>query len=110
MALDLLAAFQQEPPALDFISSGFLTGTVGALIAPGATGKNFWALQAAMAVTCKESDGDLLQLRRTRSGLAIYMADEDPAAVLSHRVHALGKHLTAQNERPRLPQISHWNR
>ncbi|MGS4934027.1 AAA family ATPase [Aeromonas sp. 25-281] len=68
MALDLLAAFEQEPPALDFIWSGFLAGTVGALIAPGATGKSFWALQAAMAVACKESDGDLLQLRPTRSG------------------------------------------
>lgn len=94
MALDLLAAFEQEPPALDFIWSGFLAGTVGALIAPGATGKSFWALQAAMAVACKESDGDLLQLRPTRSGRVIYMAGEDPAAVLSHRVHALGKHLS----------------
>lgn len=34
MALDLLAAFEQEPPALDFIWSGFLAGTVGALNRP----------------------------------------------------------------------------
>ncbi|WP_223925546.1 AAA family ATPase, partial [Aeromonas caviae] len=39
-------AFQQEPPQLDFIWPGFLAGTVGALVAPGATGKSFWALQA----------------------------------------------------------------
>uniref|UniRef100_UPI0027E46466 AAA family ATPase n=2 Tax=Pseudomonadota TaxID=1224 RepID=UPI0027E46466 len=50
MAIDLRAAFENEPPALDFIWPGFLAGTVGALVAPGATGKSFWALEAAMAI------------------------------------------------------------
>ena len=42
MAIDVLAAFECEPPVLDFIWPGFLAGTVGALVAPGATGKSFW--------------------------------------------------------------------
>ncbi|WP_152546017.1 AAA family ATPase, partial [Bordetella bronchiseptica] len=44
MALDIMAAFTNEPPELDFIWPGFLAGTVGALVAPGATGKSFFAL------------------------------------------------------------------
>ncbi|MCF5935882.1 helicase RepA family protein, partial [Xanthomonas perforans] len=50
MAIDVLAAFECEPPVLDFIWPGFLAGTVGALVAPGATGKSFWALEAAMSI------------------------------------------------------------
>ena len=41
MAINIMEAFQQEPPQLDFIWPGFLAGTVGALVAPGATGKSF---------------------------------------------------------------------
>lgn len=47
MALDIMAAFTNEPPELDFIWPGFLAGTVGALVAPGATGKSFFALEGA---------------------------------------------------------------
>lgn len=45
MALDIMAAFTNEPPELDFIWPGFLAGTVGALVAPGATGKSFLLLK-----------------------------------------------------------------
>ena len=33
--------------------------TVGALVAPGATGKSFWALEAAMSIACSVAGGDL---------------------------------------------------
>lgn len=39
MAIDIMAAFTNEPPELDFIWPRFQAGTVGALVAPGATGK-----------------------------------------------------------------------
>ena len=43
--------------------AGFLAGTVGALVAPGATGKSFWALEAAMpSIACTVSGGDLVGL------------------------------------------------
>ncbi|WP_171962341.1 helicase RepA family protein [Bordetella trematum] len=93
MAIDLLAAFEQEPPTLDFIWPGFLAGTVGALIAPGATGKSFWALEAAMAVACAAPDGDLLGLAPSRNGQVLYLAGEDPVPALIRRVHAIGTHL-----------------
>jgi RecA-family ATPase len=93
MAIDIMQAFQQEPPELDFVWPGFLAGTVGALVAPGATGKSFWALQAAMAVACSVPGGDLLGLKPKHSGRVVYLAAEDPEPVLIRRIHALGKHL-----------------
>ena len=93
MALDIMAAFTNEPPELDFIWPGFLAGTVGALVAPGATGKSFWALEAAMSVACGVPGGDLLELKPKHTGPVVYFAGEDPEAVLIRRVHAVGKYL-----------------
>ena len=62
MAINIMEAFQQEPPQLDFIWPGFLAGTVGALVAPGATGKSFWALEAAMSIACSVAGGDVVNL------------------------------------------------
>lgn len=93
MAIDLRAAFEHEPPVLDFIWSGFLAGTVGALVAPGATGKSFWALEAAMSIACSVAGGDLVGLAPSHTGKVIYMAGEDPPPALVCRVHAIGKYL-----------------
>jgi RecA-family ATPase len=93
MAIDIMQAFQQEPPELDFIWPGFLAGTVGALVAPGATGKSFWALEAAMSVACSVPGGDLLGLKPKHSGRVVYLAAEDPEPVLIRRIHAIGQHL-----------------
>ncbi|ELQ6215640.1 helicase RepA family protein [Cronobacter dublinensis] len=96
MAIDLRAAFENEPPALDFIWPGFLAGTVGALVAPGATGKSFWALEAAMAIACSAAGGDLVGLAPACTGRVVYFAGEDPEVALVRRVHAIGQHLNQQ--------------
>lgn len=93
MALDLRAAFLNEPPSLDLIWPGFLSGTVGALVAPGGVGKSFWALEAAMAIACGVPGGDLVQLNPQRTGHVLYLAGEDPTPALIQRVHAIGQHL-----------------
>ncbi|WP_454764052.1 helicase RepA family protein [Cupriavidus campinensis] len=93
MAIDVLAAFQHEPPILDFIWPGFLAGTVGALVAPGATGKSFWALEAAMSIACSVAGGDLVGLAPMRTGRVVYLAGEDPPPALVLRIHAIGQHL-----------------
>lgn len=93
MAIDIMAAFSHAPPELDFIWPGFLSGTVGALVAPGATGKSFWALQAAMAVACEAPGGDLLGLKPPHKGRVVYLAAEDPAPALIRRIHAIGQRL-----------------
>jgi RecA-family ATPase len=94
MALNIMSAFTNEPPELDFIWPGFLGGTVGALVSPGATGKSFWALQASMAVACRSHGGDLLGLHPKYTGRVVYLAAEDPEEVLIRRIHAIGKHLS----------------
>ena len=93
MAIDVLAAFESDPPVLDFIWPGFLAGTVGALVAPGATGKSFWALEAAMSVACSVAGGDLVGLTPRHTGPVLYLAGEDPEVALIRRIHAIGKHL-----------------
>jgi RecA-family ATPase len=93
IAIDIMAAFTTEPPALDFIWDGFLAGTVGALVAPGATGKSFLALEAAMGVASAAADNELLQLGIDNHGQVVYLAAEDPAAILQTRLHAIGAHL-----------------
>jgi RecA-family ATPase len=93
MAVDIMAAFTIEPPELDFIWPGFLAGTVGALVAPGATGKSFFALEAAMSIACSVAGGDLVGLTPAHTGRVVYLAGEDPQPALVRRVHAIGQHL-----------------
>lgn len=92
MAINIMAAFEQEPPQLDFVFNGFLAGTVGALVAPGATGKSFLALQAAFAVA-GGAGADLLGLTPKHTGKVAYFAGEDPENVLINRLHSLGHHI-----------------
>ena len=93
MAIDIRAAFTNEPPELDFIWPGFLAGTVGALVAPGATGKSYWALEAAMGIACSVAGGDVLGLKLKKTGRVVYLAAEDPEPALIRRVHAVGRHV-----------------
>jgi RecA-family ATPase len=94
MAIDIMAAFEQQPPALDFVLPGFLAGTVGALVAPGATGKSFFALEMAMAVAGHGSPrADLVGVYPSRAGKVVYYAAEDPTPALVGRIHAIGQHL-----------------
>lgn len=95
MGIDLLQAFEKEPPKLDFIWSGFLAGTVGALVAPGATGKSFWAFEAAMSVACSGVGGDILGIKPQKSGRVLYIAGEDPESALIRRLYVLGQYLNA---------------
>lgn len=89
--IDLRAAFSTTPGPLDFVLPGFLAGTVGTLFSPGATGKSFWALEAAMACA---GGGDLLGLGTKFTGRVVYLAAEDPLVVLHKRLHAIGGHLS----------------
>ena len=93
MAIDILHAFETEPPPLDFVLPGYLAGTVGCLAAAGSTGKTFWALEAAMGVCSGEADALLLKLGISTHGKAVILNAEDPAIILHHRLHNIGKYL-----------------
>ena len=97
MPIDILRAFDEQQPDPDFVWPGFLAGTVGALVAPGATGKSFWALQAAMAVACHVPGGDLLGLNPTQHGRVFYIAGEDPELALMQRLYSMSSHLDPES-------------
>ena len=99
MAIDILHSFEKKPPLMQYLWPDFLSGTVGALVAPGATGKSYWALQAAMAVACEVPGGDLLGLNPEMHGRVLYIAGEDPEIAIQHRIHSLGAHLSEEARR-----------
>ena len=94
--VDVGYRFETPPPDLDFVWPGFLAGSVGALVAPGATGKSFWALEAMMSIACSVAGGDLAGLNPEKSGRVLYISAEDPRPVLEHRIHAIGAHLAVE--------------
>jgi regulatory protein RepA len=50
LRLDIRMALTTTPPTPDFVLPGLPTGTVGAVVAPGATGKTLWLLQVCVAL------------------------------------------------------------
>ncbi len=93
MAFDLMAAFSEAPPPLDYVLPNMVAGTVGALVSPGGAGKSMLALQLATQIA---GGPDLLEVGEFPVGPVIYLPAEDPPAAIHHRLHALGAHLTAE--------------
>lgn len=96
MPLDILAAFTQDPPELQFVLPGLLRGTVGALVAPGASGKSFLALEIAASIAATPYNTQLFDgfgINPKSRGGVLYLALEDPAVVLQRRLHAMGAHI-----------------
>jgi RecA-family ATPase len=88
--VDLMSAFTQQPPPLEYVLPGMLTGTVGALVAAGGVGKSWVALQLAMAVA---GGPDLLEVGIQSSGQVLYLPAEDPEIALEHRLYDAGPQL-----------------
>lgn len=89
--IDLRQAAENAPEPVDEIWQGFVAGSVGGLIAPGATGKSYWTLEAALSIACAVAGGDVLGLQPTKSGPVLYLSSEDPVAILQHRLHHIFK-------------------
>lgn len=92
MALDLMAAFNDPPPPIDYVLPNMVVGTVGALVSPGGAGKSMLILQLAAQVA---GGPDLLEVGELPTGAVVYLPAEDPPVAIHHRLHALGAHLTA---------------
>lgn len=93
--IDIMAAFGTEPPAQDFILPGFLAGTVGALVAPGSTGKSIFALQLACAIASDKPQANTTGLSIKRHGPVLYLNLEDPPSEIERRLYAMGSRLDA---------------
>ncbi|MGL4577589.1 helicase RepA family protein [Shewanella sp. DNRA4] len=94
--LDLRHAVEHEPAPLDFVLPGFKSGTVGALVSPGSTGKTMLALQAAITVS---GGPDMLNFTgmdtawQRNVGRVIFLTGEDPSDVLNRRFYSIGERL-----------------
>ncbi|MDD1016948.1 helicase RepA family protein [Pseudomonas rubra] len=100
MPIDLRSVFVTPPPALDYVFGSFVAGTVGAFVAPGGTGKSFWALQTAIAVACHVPEGNLAGIAPPSNGPVLYLALEDSEQVLAHRIHAIGRCIRKRSKYP----------
>lgn len=92
MALDLMVAFTEPPPPIDYVLPNMVAGTVGALVSPGGAGKSMLILQLAAQIA---GGPDLLEVGELPTGAVVYLPAEDPPVAIHHRLHALGAHLTA---------------
>lgn len=89
--LDIARALETEPEPLDFVLPGLLAGTVGSLVAPGATGKSFLALQVLAQIT---TGRDTLGVGEHPTGTVVFLAAEDPSNVLHMRIKAVAQQLS----------------
>ena len=92
LRMDIAYAISTTPPPLDHVLPGLLRGTVGALVAPGATGKSTLALQLAMGmagglpiVSSLLGDGRGKPVRPPAK-MVLLLAEED-VIVMHHRLH-----------------------
>jgi RecA-family ATPase len=83
--LNIREAFAVQPPPLDFVLPGMISGTVGALVAQGGAGKSWIALELAIAVA---GGPDLLDIGVERHGRVLYLPAEDPRLAVSHRLYS----------------------
>lgn len=93
MALDLITAFTELPPEIDYVLPNMVAGTVGSLVSPGGAGKSMLILQMATQIA---GGPDLLGVGRLPTGRVVYLPAEDPPTAIHHRLHALGAHLTVE--------------
>lgn len=101
--LDIAGALEHEPPPLDFVLPGYVSGSVGSIVAAGATGKTMLALQIAVHVS---GGADTLELAGVAGwtptfGRVLYLSGEDPADVIAGRIHAIGGYMPDADVRQR---------
>lgn len=94
MAIDILKAFSEEPTPIDFVLPGLVAGTVGGIVSPGGAGKSMLAMELMILVATGNDITGLANSRAFATGKVVYLAAEDPAIALQHRLHSIGKHLT----------------
>lgn len=92
--MDLRAAVRNTPPPIDFVLPGLPARTVGALVAPGGSGKTYFALQAALAVAGGADTLGLFGDGNRKIGDVVYFSGEDLDEFLWRRISALGDHLS----------------
>ena len=88
--------FRTTPrPPKQYVFNGFLAGAVGMLIAPGGTGKSFWAMQSAMAVATGFSYNPLGLINPVQEPKKVVVLNlEDTDGEVGDRQFEMVRHLT----------------
>jgi regulatory protein RepA len=92
-SLDIRRVLGSPPPELDFVLPGLLAGTVGMIVGPGAVGKTTFLLQLAMSLSAGGSLGCGLPFKTEAPGKVVFVAAEETASLLSHRLHAVHRYV-----------------
>lgn len=93
--VDLTDGLCNDQPPTDFVLPGLVRGTVGAIVAPGATGKSFLAGELAIEIALRPEHGTLLGIGM-KHGQVLYIAAEDPEPIIKQRLRAISKYLTQE--------------
>ncbi|WP_175970906.1 helicase RepA family protein [Burkholderia sp. BCC0322] len=91
LRLDIRYTLTMPPPTLDYVLPGLLAGTVGLLVAPGATGKTTLLTQLAcdIAAGMPVGGGILTSGLPDRSGeRVVFFLAEESKAIMHHRLQA----------------------
>lgn len=99
MTIDILHAFENQPPPLDFVLPGLLAGTVGSLVSPGGAGKSMLAMELAIFVASGHDIAGIADGKKYPCGDVAFLAAEDPAVAIQQRLYALGKLIPDQDMR-----------
>lgn len=91
--IDILRAFREKPAPLDFVLPGLLAGTVGAIVSPGGAGKSMLAIELAILVASGLDLSGFAGDMELRQGKVRFLAAEDPAPAIEHRLHGIGGHI-----------------
>ena len=102
--IDIANAMTSPPPAIDFVWPGLIAGTVGSIVAAGATGKGFLAMACGFSIASQiPLCGGVFDA--PKKGRAVLFCGEDKAIELQRRIHAFGAWLHTQYSRDRVAEI-----
>ena len=94
-ALNLQAVLASRPPTLDFVLPGLVAGHVGAIVAPGSTGKSLFELQIGIGIAAAVPIAEGAFPTPTEPRRVVILAGEDDRNNIAVRVHAIVDRLTA---------------
>jgi RecA-family ATPase len=85
--LSFTLARHSEPPQPDFCLPNLVAGTVGVVAAPAGIGKTSLLMQIAASVAAGVPVAGGLLPAPAKTGRVVFLATEDPLAVLQRRAH-----------------------
>lgn len=86
---DLSSCYTAEPPELDFVIPGLLSGTVGGLVSPGGLGKSWLALEIVHTIAGPQTLDLVPTMGIQKRGKVAVFAGEDAGVALDTRLHHL---------------------